>query len=61
MRDPRNKMPSHHFRLEAKAPKYLGFAKNIIDTAGHFIMGSGFSNFYQELLSCLFLNTSLNL
>src|SRR6478752_3536898 len=31
------KCPAVAFALRAKAPRYLGCAKNIIDTAGHFI------------------------
>ncbi|AUB37978.1 hypothetical protein COO91_03932 [Nostoc flagelliforme CCNUN1] len=31
------KCPAVAFALRAKAPRYIGCAKNIIDTAGHFI------------------------
>jgi hypothetical protein len=35
------KCPAVAFAFKAKAPEYLGFAKNIVDTAGHFIIAKG--------------------
>jgi hypothetical protein len=47
------------FALKAKAPEYLGFAKNIIDTAGHFIIGKGLRgdrfHSYTSRVSSLFV------